>query len=392
MADVYIDVPIVSDETAIRQAAIAVIQDEFPNWTPRPGSALNVLLDVISGMAAPAADIASDVPASIFQYYGPLVHIPPILATPASVLSTFTVKDSNGYTIPAFTPVGLFSSSIGGNPLPFQTLVDAVIAPGATSAIVQLVAMQPGSAGSGLDSVVRADSLGYVSSITLNDITTNGVDGEDTPTYLNRLSQELETLSPTPILGRDFALIALQVGGVYRVAYLDNYNPADGTYNNEKMVALSAIDANGAAVSAGIKSAIATLLESMREVNFVCNVVDPTVTSIDINYAAQAIVQSGYTAGAIQTLINSALTAFINPAAWGSASPAAGQSPIWTNQPIIKINKVVQVIENVVPLDWAEPVTMKITGAPTFAAADITLPGAFPLPTIGTITGTVTLP
>jgi hypothetical protein len=85
----------------------------------------------------------------------------------------------------------------------------------------------------------------------------------------------------------------------------------------------------------------------------------------------------------------SSIQAFLNDATWGA--PPAGQSPVWQNTPIIRYSKVMTVIEDADYVEYADNMTINITGDPA-GTADITMPGSFPLPTIGTITVTAVSP
>lgn len=383
MADEYIDVPIEFDETAIYESGVARIQSYFPNWSPKRGSMIDLVLRTCAGFAAVGAEVASDVPSSIFAAFGELAHEPPIPAQAATVLSHWTMKDNAGYKIDANTPVGLSSA---GNPdtIGFWTLDEAVVPAGSTTVDITLVAVEPGSNGSGLDTVVRVDSLGFVINITLPaGPSSGGTDAELTDVFLSRLSQEFETLTDTPVLARDFALLAKKIPPIYRCAYWDNYNPADGTSNNEKMVALSPIDAAGAAVSAPIKTALKNLLESMRLNNFVVNVVDPTYHTVD--GAASVHLDGTVASGIVDAALQSAWTGYINPATWGTPQPSGGERPVWINQRVLRLNKVIQQLENVIGVEYAEPVTIGPSGGP-LVAADYNLTGAFPLPQAGVLT------
>lgn len=388
MPDQYIDVPIEFDETTLYNTGVARIQEYFPTWTPKPLSMIDLVLRTCAMYAAVGAEVASDVPFNIFRAFGTLAQKPPINATPATVDSTWTVQDLAGYTIPAQTPVGLVpSSNLDQQPEGFIVPADTPIAPGNSTVNITLVAAEPGAAGSNLDTVVRTDSLAFVTNIALSGVSTGGVDAELDVDYVDRLAQEFEVWTTTPIKGRDFAIVARQIAGVFRCGYWENYNPADGTTNNDKTVTLCPLDVNGNDTSSDTRTSIAQLMESLREINFICNVIASTRSTIDISYTAH--VTDPTTITPTQTNIATALVNFINPATWGA--PASGQVPIWVNTPVLRLSQVMTAIETAGGVAYAENLEMAIHPN-ALAAADINLPGAFPLPVLGTVTANVVSP
>jgi uncharacterized phage protein gp47/JayE len=136
-----------------------------------------------------------------------------------------------GHTIPAGTQVSITDAS--GNVVPFQVLYDVIVPGGSNTTAaggVTLSAVTAGAAASAIGSpggsIALIDALAFVNTITQVAGTTGGVDAETDDEYLSRLSNELQTLSPTPILAADFAILAQNVAGVQRAVAVDNYNPA----------------------------------------------------------------------------------------------------------------------------------------------------------------------
>jgi hypothetical protein len=388
MADEYISAPIEFDENLLYNTGVERIQSYFPGWVPRPNGFTDLLLRGVAAMASVEAEVASDVPFSIFRAFGPLAHDPAIDATPATVQSIWTAIDQQGgYEIASGTPVGLSLSTSTTPPVGFETVGDYVIPNGEQTVQIMLVATVPGQNTSGLDTVIRADSLTYITSVTLNGVSAGGNDAELDDDYVNRLSNDFETWTTTPIRGPDFARKACDIAGVYRCAYWENYNPVDATTDNDKYVALCPIDQAGSAVSSGTQTQVETYIESLREVNFVAPVVSPDYSSIDVTaevHVADPNNQSVAIANA-----TTAIQSFLNAATWGA--PPSGQSPVWQNTPIIRYSKVMTVIETADYVEYADNMTINITGSAA-GTADITMPGSFPLPTVGTITVTAVSP
>lgn len=388
MPDEYINAPIEFDENLLYNTGVERIQSYFPGWVPKPNGFTDLLLRGVAAMAAVGAEVAADVPYSIFRAFGPLAHDMPIDATPATVQSVWTAVDQQGgYEIPAGTPVGLTLSTSTSPPVGFETVGDAIVAADEQTVQIQLVATVPGLNTSGLDTVTRADSLTYISAVSLIGVTAGGADAELDDTYVNRMSSDFETWTTTPIRGPDFARKACDIPGVYRCAYWENYNPADASTDNDKYVALCPIDINGSAVSSGTMSQVQSYIESLREVNFVAPTVSPDYTSIDVT-ARLHVADPNNQQIAIANA-TSGIQGFLNSAAWGA--PASGQSPVWTNTPVVRYSKVMTVLETTDYVEYADDVTINVTGnAPD--VLDITMPGSFPLPLIGTLTITAVSP
>jgi hypothetical protein len=378
VADEYIEAPIEFDEIELYNRGIERIQSYFPSWTPKPYGFIDIVLRTVASMAAIGAEVGSEVPSSIFRAFGPLAHDPPHDATPATATTIWTVIDQQGgYEIPAGTPVGLSLSGSTNPPSGFETVDDWVVAAGEQTVSVNIVATIPGLDTSGLDTVIRADSLPYVTGVTLTAPSAGGTDAELDPDFIDRLSSDFESWTTTPIRGIDFARKARDIIGVYRCAYWENYNPADATTDNDKYVALCPVDENGQAVSAGIQTQVSDYMESLREVNFVAPVVSPSYATVDATAVIHVLDPSDE--ASVLGEVESVLAEYFSPATWG------GPGPIWNNLPVVRLSKVMTAIESLSDVVYADGLTIGLNGG-VQAAADITMPGAFPLPQPGTFT------
>jgi hypothetical protein len=387
----YIEVPVEFDETALYNMAVARIQETFPEWVPKPASTIDIVLRAGATMAAAGAEVASDVPANIFRAFGDLAGIPSLDAISATVVLTFNAIDTNGYTIPVQTPVGMTSPSIT-EIIGFWSLNSIDIPAGSASVDVLCVAVIPGSNGNNLFQVIRTDSLSFISSIAMsptNTVSEGGQDAELDDAFDNRLAQEFETWTETPILGKNFAVLSRKVNGVYRCGYIDNYNPVDQTTDNDKMVALCPIDADGNDVSASLQQEVAALMESWREMNFICNVMGATRSLIDVTYTGH--VNDPTDIAQATSDVQAALAAYLNQASWGVQQTQTGEVPVWENDSTVRYSKIMTTIESVPTLNWAELVTFGIQGG-AMGTTDIVMPGAFTLPNLGNVIANVVSP
>lgn len=483
----YIDVPVVTDPDTLAQDAYDFIQAQIPGWVPNAGNLDTWVIEAIARMAAETSTVASSVPASIFRYFGQLVGITPINATPASTTATFTTVDTAGYTIPAGTVVAIAGAD--GSSVPFVLTADLVIPNGQSTGIGSLVALNPGDSGSGLGGATVPATLittiAAIASVTLNAATVGGLDAETDSAYLNRLVGELRLLTPRPILPNDFAVLARNVAGVGRALGIDGYQPTTnevqqlaivatgGTFtltfgghttgtiawnasaatvqtalaalssigagnvscssgplpgspvlitfigalggadqaaitgsatgltgtgkavtittlvtggpasvDNERTISVALLDANGNTVSNTVKGEVQALLDGLREVNFVVNVIDPTFTQVDVSFTVSVL--TGFDGPSTVAAVSAAITNFLTPANWGR-SPN-GDSTTWINNSSVRLLDLAAVIKSVPGVAFITELDLAIHGA-TLEPADVPLAGIAPVPSPGTISG-----
>ena len=225
----YINFPIVTDQETLSENAIAYLKARIPTWEAQPGSFETWLIEALAALASDTRDVSSDVPASIFRYFGAkLVGIGPIDEQHSTVASTWVVQDTLGYTIEEGTVVSIRNDL--NEEIPFEVVNTVAIAPGvATTGTgeVLLISVSPGleTAGLGGAGILASlvDPLDYVISVTLTAFTSGGVDAEQDELYLARLSERLQLLADRPILAKDYEIMAKQVVGVDRVISIDNF-------------------------------------------------------------------------------------------------------------------------------------------------------------------------
>ena len=388
----YIVLPVAVDPNELFAAAVATIQATFPSWVPYEGHLEVAILEAVAQMVSVAAQVAANVPLAIFRYYGGTVGVPPEDGAAATVATTWTMVDTKGYTIPAGTYV---AAAVSGNlSLIFSTVAAVTVPPGQAATTPGQVILSAASVGAAYDGVAGPytlyDSLAYVSGIATTGPSSGGADAETDDAYLERLSGQLKLLSPRPILPPDFAALARSVPGVARALAVDGYNPVNSSSGNARMVAVACVDATGNALPAATTASVQTYLQSLREVNFVVNVIAPTYTAVAISASLVAV--PGYSANAVAASVTAALTAFCSPGNWagGNANP-----PAWRNVTTLRYLDIVGVVASVPGVDLTQPsvITLGVGATPTMGAADVSLiatPGAVVvLPTAGTMSVSV---
>lgn len=382
----YIELPIETDAGALTQDAFDYLQTRIPGWLPSEGNLDVWLLEATAQIASEVRDVASAVPISIFKYFGQsLLGVPIIAAAPAQLLSTWTMRDTAGYTIPAGTLVGVRATD--GTIYPFYVQAPVTVTAGSTVTAtggVVLVASDPGVGLSGytpaVDTLQLIDNLEYVSNVQGFGAVGGGVDEEAEDAYLSRLSAELQLLTPRPILPNDFAVLAQSIAGVARALAIDGYNPADSTSGNARMIALAVVDAAGNALSSGIKAQVDALLQGYREVTFVVNVIDPTKTTINVTSTVKCV--AGFDLTDVDTRVTAAVTDYLQPYNWGL--PLVGDTPLWVQQTTVRYLDVANVIKDVQGVWYIVSLTVNA------GTADVGISGVAPLTQPGTINITTT--
>src|SRR3954453_21717852 len=148
----YIVVPIETDPDALSVEALQYLISLMPGWVPREGNLEVWLLEIVARLEAETRDIASRVTKEIFRCFGKsILNIPAIDGAPAHATSTWTMRDTAGYTIPAGTLVAYQPSATSQA---FFRVANAVtVDPGSIATgtgEVELVAVSNGKAGNGL--------------------------------------------------------------------------------------------------------------------------------------------------------------------------------------------------------------------------------------------------
>lgn len=225
----YVRVPIETNPETLAQDVFDYITAQEPNWTPADGNLDVWIIRAIAAKAAENRTLASDVPDSIFGFFGSsLMAIPPVDAVQATADTTWTLTNTVGHTIPAGTFVGIRNDN--GDLITFATVADVIVAPGdnvTAAGEVLLRAVDAGTQANGLSATPELiDVIDWVQSIAIVGSSGGGVDAETNDTYLNRLTTKLQQLSTVPILIEDFAQAAKDADpGVYRAVAIDLYNP-----------------------------------------------------------------------------------------------------------------------------------------------------------------------
>jgi Baseplate J-like protein len=352
MATAFVEVFGEADPAALEAEAIETLEVAIEGWEGAPGSPEVWLTKAFARIAATVFDLASIVSREAFKTFGEtIVGVPPILAAPATATSTWKVTDALGHKIPDGTLVSIAVS--GDETQAFRTVGDVVIPPESDESEageVLLEAVNAGEAASGLTATpVLLSSLSFVNpgGITLTGATSGGVDAEDEDTYLSRLTEELQTLTLSAVIPRDYEILARRVAGVARATALDNYDADAEESEVPLVVTVAVVDADGEALSEGVKEGVQELLEGRSLSNVKTFVIDPSYTVVDVK--AEVVVLPGYDQSTVLAAVEERLSTYLNPAHWGLPFGISdtGSSAGWVNETTLYRNELLSEIDRV---------------------------------------------
>lgn len=393
----YVNIPLETDPDLLSQDVFEYIQTFIPNWIPSDGNLDVRIISAIARMAAESRDVVSDVPTTIFRYFGNnLVALPSLDGTAATINLTFTARDTLGYTVPAGTHVQATDGS--GNISYWTTIADAVIPPASSSVTpVPALASETGTAFNLLTfstgQITMVDSLSFILSVASVGATAGGVDAEDDPTYLNRLREDLTLLSPRPIVATDFAVLSKNFSGVQRALAIDGYDLIANTFSNAKTITVYVIEPDGSTPPSPTLTAIQVYLTSLREVGFIIYVSGPHYSGLSTQYTVTAL--PGIVHSDLKIAVDAAIVSYLNPANWGlgriSLTGGAGSNNQWTNRQFVRLSELNAVIQDVPGVDSVTALT--ISGSPSdldLTSAGANGPVCLPQWVSGSSTGVVT--
>lgn len=375
----YIAPPITTEPDDLAAEAFAYLEDAIPGWVGSPGNLEVWLIESLAQMAGELTDVASAVPTSIFRFFGgSLLNLPQREAVPATGSTSWSMVDTQGYTVPAGTLVGI--AATGDESVAFEVVDDVVVPVGEQDATgVTIVAAEPGASGNGLSATPDLiDSLDYVVNIALEGPTGGGVELESDDDYLTRLRELLTLLAPRPILPEDFAVLARTVPGVDRATAIDGYKLDTADDDVERCITVVVADAAGEPVSGTVKAQVDALLEAERELNFLVFVGDPSYTAIDVAFTIKAY--PDYDAADVVARVEAAVAEYLSPATFGQATYMA--APSWLADTKVRYLEVAEVVNRVEGVWYVDALTVE------GGTADVALTGIAPLPRAGDISGT----
>lgn len=347
---------------------------KWPEWAPREGNTELALIETLSLVVAELAYSINRVPAGVAEILVRLFGVTRSLGVAPTTTVTFALADSLGHTVPSGTTVRLDLGPADGT-VDLVTDVDATALPGENSVTVAATALtktaQANSTPAGTD-LELVSAIPYVDSVELATPVAGGVDAETEDEWLDRAVAQFSRLSSALVLPEHFETRALEEVTVDRARHISNYDPdAVSGLPGDHLghITIAVLGPGGALVASADRDALEATLEELAQVNLDVHVVDPTITPVDVTVTVRRF--ADYDDATVTANVEAALAAYLDPETWD-----------WDDT--VAVNELIPVIDAAAGVDLVVDLS-----AP---AADITLPGAAPLATVGAVTITVTAP
>jgi hypothetical protein len=386
----FVEVLTDNSASSLEVEAFERIEAQFEEWTPAEGNLDVWIIKAFARLSSIVRGQAAELSAAAFKKFGEsIANVPPILASPASVGSTWTMVDTAGYTIAAGTKLNIASS--GESVVAFEVIEDVVIAPGSSETAeggVVLRAVIPGVGGNGLSADPTAsDSTATTSaatSITLTGVTSGGVDEETEDAYLDRLTEELQLLSLSLIVPDDFSKDARSVAGIWRALTLGGYE--NETAEKPLCVTVFPVDVNGAALSTPKKEELQARQQAKVPSGALVFVRDTKYTKVDVS--AEVVCIKGFEPSAVKAAVEGLLASLLAPANWGLPPQGDRLSNGWLNSTIVYVNDLIAEIDRLNGVQRVTSVKIRKHAVGSLEAKDLTLEGVVPLTEAGDFTVT----
>lgn len=152
------------------------------------------------------------------------------------------------------------------------------------------------------------------------------------------------------------------------------------------MVTVVAVDENGIAIPDPIQDNLQVYLDSMREINFIVNTMDPVSVSVDVTVDISVL--PGYDPVDVAARVSAAIDSFLDPSIWGidpTDNPADPKT--WNNTTTVYYLELATAINNVGGVDRITQLVIGLAGG-SLSSGDVVLSGVVPLPSPGTVTVT----
>jgi hypothetical protein len=377
VANEFVRFEVESDAQTLADRAVDRLRAEWEDYEPNDGDLEIVTIEAVAPMAQNSAESFGRVTPAIFRAFGEkLVGVPYEQGTQAVGTVTFMLVDSLGHVIPAGTEVDIDGYA-------FAT-IDPVSVPSGDSIAsgVSVEATLVGAAQNGLagEAVAMITALAFVEDVTLDDPTEGGADPDTDEVYQNNLTRELQLGAKTLVTARDYELMGLSVDGVFRLVVTAN--------TEDRVVTVVPMDEVGEAVSTAIKDRLEELYTEYRLATWELVITDATYTPVNVIYAIKP--EEGFDHDDLMVRVEAQLTLWLSPEMHGRpknfGDPGSARYKL---EPVIRRNKLIDLIGDVDGVDYVDDVTITAGAGTVDGDGNLTLPGAVPLPTPGTIEGGV---
>lgn len=409
--DGYVQLELLNDTTSLIEIGMEYMEFSQDNWIRKAGNPDTIMIESSGQISGEVVEQASMMPPEAMMYLGTSIYnIPMLEGTPALGVAVFTFEAGvPSYLVNAGAQISV--PGLSGPDIIFVTLDDVPSITAGGTVNVDIVAEETGTQGN--DCSGSSELVEPFEGLTIDVPATTdlGTDDETAQDYLNRLSDILTTISPSPVTPQNHATLAASVPGVGRATAIDllcpgttsepsavrdpnevNYFagktppqsvPTTNKYNEPRCTTVAITADDGTAPSLELKQGVWATLDSNREVNFLNYVVSPTYTTIDVR--GQIKGYAGTTDAEACEAAEASVRNWLNPNEFGQI-PDSQSGNSWSNDTHVRHDEAVDYANRPPGVWFSAVIEMKKSTDSTWTAGDILLTGVAPLPLAGTIT------
>lgn len=349
------------DPQAIFDASLTKFLELAPTARPRNGSVEAILLEAIATATADGIYAANRVITLVVEAILGLYDVARFDGTSAAGVVTLTLDGTRTLTVtegqrlldPGTGLVLLVTADTSG--VSVSTLA------------IPVQTEEPGGAGNSITTgtaVDLLDSIPYAVSASVTTTLSGGADAESDTAYIDRVSARLARVTSSLGMPEHFTAYCLEDVRVNRATAIDLYQPG-GTVGSDAGHITEYLYGYSAQLSAPIREELRAAMHAISSSLVTIHVEPASLVTQAVTYEVTAL--SGYDAGDLETTIDAALTAWMNPNDWP-----------WGED--IRPTDIIALLADIPGVDFVDAVTVPAT---TTAVA------AHQLATIGAITGTV---
>lgn len=367
----YVTPDVIDDESAVAEGILASIADQFDGWQPAEGHVVTSLSEAIGIAIAVAAVVLKAEALDAYLGFGQrMLRIDRGDATVATCVSTWAFDTTDEVTIPAGTEAELALPD--GTTATFIVPSDTV-KPDGTSTLtgVVLESVEAGPESNGATNPAESDDLTNVLAVTIDAPASGGSDAEEPEDYANRVEDRARRLHLIPITAADHAAFATDVAGVARATAVNLLDPAHPGVDTTGHITIFAVDAEGAALSGPVATALQSYFDSIdRPLNVTVHVEPPTFVALTITATIRLAddAPAGTAAAA-----EDAISARLDKAQW-DADPSADGGWAAIRATHITIFDVAAAIDDIEGIVGVETVTINGGSTPVALPAPVALP------------------
>jgi hypothetical protein len=267
-----------------------------PGWVAREGNTEILLMEAIALAVAENVATINRLPGAVVEAILQLAGVTKDFGAPATVTATLTVADGLGYTIP--TGTRFYLQLANGTTVVFLAMApDTQIAPGNTSAIVNLISQINTAAANGVAAgarLVLADQLNMIQSIVLASTVAGGRDPETDPEWRDRGVARLQRLSDALVVPQQFNAFIDEDPRIGRVMTIDLWDGSVGSPTapgtNPGHITCAVLDPTGLPLAAGDLTDLENQAEVKAAAMLDVHVVNATLdtTNVVVSYQITA--------------------------------------------------------------------------------------------------------